>query len=81
MTKAIPGAEQALSDLRFIAGLGLSEPEVLELLGRLINDGTSILQVDRLATEAAGNGIVCYKLADELRAILAAEGFQPARDP
>jgi hypothetical protein len=72
MTKTIPGAEQALSDLQAIAELGLTEPDILELLGRLIDEGTPVLQVDRSLAVDAGDGVVRYKLADELRAILAA---------
>lgn len=70
--KLLAEAEQAMADLRAIRELHLSEPEVFVLLSRLINEGTSILQIDRRMTDFAGNEVVLYKLADELQAILAA---------
>ena len=62
----------ALADLQAIADLGHLHPDLLETLGRLIDEGTSILQIDRTSATGAGEGVVRYKLAEELRVILAA---------
>lgn len=71
-TPSTTDAAQALSDLRAVAELGRAYPNLIELLSRLINEGTPILQVDAPPAVDAGDGVVRYKLADELRAALVA---------
>ena len=73
MTAAVPiETAEALADLQAVAELGSKHPDLLEALGRLIDEGTPILQIDRTAAASAGEGVVRYKLAEELRVILAA---------
>ena len=62
----------ALADLQAIADLGAKHPDLLEALSRLIDEGTSILQIDRTPTPGTGETVVRYKLVEELRMILAA---------
>jgi hypothetical protein len=63
---------QALADLDELCRLAASEPDLLEPLCRLIDEGTSILQIDRSRAPHASDSVVRYKLADEVHAVLAA---------
>jgi hypothetical protein len=63
---------QALCYLQAIAALGFKYPDLLKTLGRLIDEGTPIPQVDRSSAIGARDGVPRYKLADEVKAILAA---------
>lgn len=72
MSATSPETAEALADLQAIVELGPQHPDLLEALGRLIDEGTSILQIDRLPASGAGESIVRYKLVEELRVILAA---------
>ena len=70
VTAPFPETEQALRDLQAIGELGKWHPALIEALSRLIDEGTSILQIDRAPT--GGVARCKYKLADELGMILAA---------
>lgn len=73
MTKLLPDADAALADLRLLAdGPWREEPEFLELLGSLINDGTPILEIDNVTASGADCSVVRYKLADRLQAFVSA---------
>ncbi len=66
-----PDAEQALADLRDLArGPWRVEPEFLELLRSLIDEGTPILEIDSVLATETGCSVVRYKLADRLKAFM-----------
>lgn len=73
MSAYLPDAEAALSDLRWLAsGPWRSEPEFLELLRSLVDEGTPILEIDHATASGADGRVIRYKIADRLKAFIVA---------
>jgi hypothetical protein len=70
-----PDATAALRELDELAG-HLSahiNRDLLEAFGRIVNDGTPVLQIDRIAAVGAEKRVVVvYKLSHDLKILLAA---------
>ena len=73
MTRQIPDGQDALADLEALArGPWREEPEFLELLGSLIDEGAPFLEIDTVIAAGTDRTVVRYKLADRLKAFMLA---------
>ena len=73
MSGYIPDADDALADLRWLtSGPWRSEPELLELLRSLADEGTPILEIDHASALGADGRVIRSKIADRLKAFIVA---------
>lgn len=73
MTEQIPDAAEALADLRALtSGPWREHPDFLELVRSLIDEGAPFLEIDCVTATGADSRVVRYKLADRLKAFMAA---------
>jgi hypothetical protein len=70
----VPQGDEALRDLEDLWLPCAGEPELIVTLACMMDEGTPFLRanVDWNASVAAGNAVVRYQLADELKVYLAA---------